>query len=149
MPDPRSPKPSPLKAALGRDWLSPSMRRFWTGIASLIALRRRYPELTDGRLDDVGVEFDEDQRWLAFSRGRVTVAFNLASTRRDRGGGQTIELASDDRGAHRRRQPVAAARLGRDRRRPDDPAIRLYATDVAEDGTVRLMPVKIRAQADV
>ena len=43
----------------------------------LIALRGRYPELRDGRLEYVAVEFDEDQRWLSFRRGRVTVAFNI------------------------------------------------------------------------
>jgi len=64
---------------------------------ALIALRRRYPELTDGRLTHVGVEFDEDERWLTFSRGRVTVAFNIGEfDARVAVDAQRIELASDE-----------------------------------------------------
>jgi maltooligosyltrehalose trehalohydrolase len=64
---------------------------------ALIALRRRYPELTDGRLEHVGVEFDEDERWLAYTRGRVTVAFNLGEFEaRIVVQGDRIELASVD-----------------------------------------------------
>ncbi|HYP23779.1 MAG TPA: malto-oligosyltrehalose trehalohydrolase [Actinomycetota bacterium] len=44
---------------------------------SLIALRREWPELTDGRLDRVEVDYDEDGRWLTTTRGRVTVECNL------------------------------------------------------------------------
>jgi maltooligosyltrehalose trehalohydrolase len=63
----------------------------------LIALRRRFPELTDGDLDYVGVEFDEDQRWLSFSRGRVTVAFNIGEYEaRLTVDGDALELASAD-----------------------------------------------------
>jgi len=46
---------------------------------ALIALRARYPELRDGRLANVEVRFDEDRHWLAFSRGRVSVAFNVSA----------------------------------------------------------------------
>jgi maltooligosyltrehalose trehalohydrolase len=45
----------------------------------LIALRRRVPQLTDGRLDGVDVRFDEDARWLVLGRGDVLVACNLAA----------------------------------------------------------------------
>ena len=44
---------------------------------ALIRLRGRYPELTDGNLGEVHVEFDEHARCLSFRRGRVTVAFNI------------------------------------------------------------------------
>jgi maltooligosyltrehalose trehalohydrolase len=64
---------------------------------ALIALRRRYPDLTDGRLEMVGVEFDEDQRWMTFERGRVTVAFNLGEMdARVAVNGRNITLASGD-----------------------------------------------------
>jgi maltooligosyltrehalose trehalohydrolase len=43
----------------------------------LIALRRGAADLTDGRLDQVGVSLDEDARWLAVERGAFTVAANL------------------------------------------------------------------------
>ncbi|MDQ3951536.1 MAG: malto-oligosyltrehalose trehalohydrolase [Actinomycetota bacterium] len=44
---------------------------------SLIALRREWPELTDGRLEGVEVDYDEDERWLTMARGRITVACNF------------------------------------------------------------------------
>ena len=43
----------------------------------LIALRRSTPELSDGRFDQVRVEYDEEARWLAFGHGPVTVVCNL------------------------------------------------------------------------
>ncbi|MDQ6728084.1 MAG: malto-oligosyltrehalose trehalohydrolase [Actinomycetota bacterium] len=43
----------------------------------LIALRRSTPALTDGRFDDVRVDYDEDRRWLVVAKGPVTVACNL------------------------------------------------------------------------
>ncbi|MGH7902617.1 MAG: malto-oligosyltrehalose trehalohydrolase [Candidatus Dormibacteraceae bacterium] len=43
----------------------------------LMRLRRRLPELTDGRLEAVRVAFDEPACWLLMGRGRVTVAVNL------------------------------------------------------------------------
>lgn len=45
----------------------------------LILLRAQMPELRDGRLDLTDVRFDEDARWLMVTRGRLTVACNLAS----------------------------------------------------------------------
>ncbi len=45
----------------------------------LVRLRRAHPELTDGRLDRVRVEWDEATRWLSMSRGRITLALNLAA----------------------------------------------------------------------
>jgi maltooligosyltrehalose trehalohydrolase len=44
----------------------------------LIALRRRTPRLTDGRLSDVQVRFDEDARWFVVARGDLRVVCNLA-----------------------------------------------------------------------
>ncbi len=43
----------------------------------LIELRRKIPSLSDGRLDRVGVNFDEKGKWLVVSRGPITVACNL------------------------------------------------------------------------
>jgi maltooligosyltrehalose trehalohydrolase len=43
----------------------------------LIALRRSTPTLTDGRLDAVACEFDDDAGWLVVRRGPVTVAGNI------------------------------------------------------------------------
>jgi maltooligosyltrehalose trehalohydrolase len=43
----------------------------------LIELRRKIPSLSDGRLDKVGVRFDENGKWLVVKRGPVVVACNL------------------------------------------------------------------------
>lgn len=43
----------------------------------LIALRRAIPDLSNGRLDQVEVRFDEDQEWLVAVRGAVAVACNF------------------------------------------------------------------------
>ncbi|MBD3219750.1 malto-oligosyltrehalose trehalohydrolase [bacterium] len=53
----------------------------------LIALRRRLPELRDGRLDRVRVEVGPDDAWLVVHRGPTAVVCNLA------GGSRTIPLA--------------------------------------------------------
>ena len=44
----------------------------------LIELRRRLPQLTDGRLDLVVTEHDEVQKWLTVERGLVTIVANFA-----------------------------------------------------------------------
>lgn len=43
----------------------------------LIQLRRREPDLADGRLDRVRTRLDETQRWLVVERGRIVLACNL------------------------------------------------------------------------
>jgi maltooligosyltrehalose trehalohydrolase len=47
----------------------------------LIALRRAVPELTDGRLDRVKVEFDEQAQWIVVRRGSVGIICNLSKAR--------------------------------------------------------------------
>ena len=64
---------------------------------ALLRLRRAHPELTDGDLARVRVDFDEAGRWLVMERGTITVACNLSSRRavvRLRGGGHRCLLAS-------------------------------------------------------
>lgn len=43
----------------------------------LIALRRSQPSLSDGRMQDVDVRFDERAKWLAVRRGNIEVICNL------------------------------------------------------------------------
>jgi maltooligosyltrehalose trehalohydrolase len=45
---------------------------------SLLDLRRRFPSLTDGRLQATKVHFDETARWLILSREPVLVVCNFA-----------------------------------------------------------------------
>jgi maltooligosyltrehalose trehalohydrolase len=42
----------------------------------LIVLRRQESALTHGELQDVGVSFDETQKWLRMTRGPIEVVFN-------------------------------------------------------------------------
>jgi maltooligosyltrehalose trehalohydrolase len=46
---------------------------------TLLALRRREPDLTDPRAARARVRFDETNRWLVLTRGRFDIAVNLAS----------------------------------------------------------------------
>jgi maltooligosyltrehalose trehalohydrolase len=45
----------------------------------LVALRRSTPELTDGRLTEVNVTFDERARWLVLKRGDIEIVSNFAA----------------------------------------------------------------------
>lgn len=45
---------------------------------SLIRLRRQLPELTDGRMEQTSVRFDETAQWLIMTRGSVLLVCNLA-----------------------------------------------------------------------
>jgi maltooligosyltrehalose trehalohydrolase len=48
----------------------------------LLALRRNLRDLTDGHLDKVEVEFDEDQRWILVRRGALLVVANVGESDR-------------------------------------------------------------------
>jgi maltooligosyltrehalose trehalohydrolase len=48
----------------------------------LIELRKRTPDLNDGRISAVRTTFDEDERWFVVERGRITVACNLSGSPR-------------------------------------------------------------------
>lgn len=43
----------------------------------LIKLRRAYPELTSGRLDEGSTLYDEEEKWLVTKRGSIWIAVNL------------------------------------------------------------------------
>ncbi len=45
---------------------------------TLIALRKATPELTDGALETVDVDFDEEDRWFTMQRGGIVVVSTLA-----------------------------------------------------------------------
>jgi maltooligosyltrehalose trehalohydrolase len=47
----------------------------------LISLRKEHAALMDGRLERVGVSFDEDAKWIVVRRSEVAVASNLAGAR--------------------------------------------------------------------
>jgi maltooligosyltrehalose trehalohydrolase len=44
----------------------------------LIALRKSHPELTDGSLKGMKVEYSEEEKWLAMRRGNLEIVINLS-----------------------------------------------------------------------
>ena len=71
---------------------SPDHVRMLDWYRALIDLRRRYPDLSDGNLRAVGVDFSEEQRWLAYTRGRATVAFNVGEFEARIGNSRGVEF---------------------------------------------------------
>jgi maltooligosyltrehalose trehalohydrolase len=64
------------------DWAEPGKaghRELLDWYRALIALRRAHPELTDPRLTEVRVDYDEAARRLVLTRGRLCVAANLGT----------------------------------------------------------------------
>jgi maltooligosyltrehalose trehalohydrolase len=64
------------------DWSQPGRepyRSFLDWYRTLLALRRARPELTDPRLDQVRVDYDEEARWLLVHRGPLRIAANLGA----------------------------------------------------------------------
>jgi maltooligosyltrehalose trehalohydrolase len=64
----------------------------------LIRLRRAHPSLTDGRMQDVDVRFDEKAAWVSVKRGEVEVVCNLSGERQAipvLGETSQVELCSD------------------------------------------------------
>jgi maltooligosyltrehalose trehalohydrolase len=47
----------------------------------LITLRKSHPELTDGSLKEMTVEYSEDEKWLAMRRGSLEIVVNLKNHR--------------------------------------------------------------------
>jgi maltooligosyltrehalose trehalohydrolase len=80
VPDPQD-KQTFLRSKL--DWAQPEREPYESLLSwyrSLIVLRRSRPELTDPRLDQVRVSYDEEARWLVVHRGPLRVAVNLGGS---------------------------------------------------------------------
>jgi maltooligosyltrehalose trehalohydrolase len=80
IPDPAAAETFALACLDWREPARPQHRRLLDWHRALIALRKRLPDLTDGRLEATSVQVDEEARWLTMTRGRVLVACNLAET---------------------------------------------------------------------
>ena len=77
VPDPQDPA---TFARSRLDWSEPEAehhRSMLMWYRELIALRRRYPDLTDPRLDRVHAYWGEAGRWLVVRRGQILIAANL------------------------------------------------------------------------
>ncbi|WP_274034392.1 malto-oligosyltrehalose trehalohydrolase [Streptomyces sp. MMBL 11-1] len=78
IPDPQDPATRDRSCL---DWAEPERgphARLLAWYRELIALRRTLPDLHDPDLASVKTAFDEDARWLAYRRGDLRIAVNLA-----------------------------------------------------------------------
>ncbi|WP_030592498.1 malto-oligosyltrehalose trehalohydrolase [Streptomyces anulatus] len=78
IPDPQDPATRDRSCL---DWSEPEREphaRLLAWYRRLIALRRTLPDLHDPDLASVKTAFDEDARWLAYRRGDLRIAVNLA-----------------------------------------------------------------------
>jgi maltooligosyltrehalose trehalohydrolase len=64
----------------------------------LIEIRRTYPDLTHGSLEELHVEYSEEEKWLVMRRGSIEVSANLGNhpLQRHLSAGASMLLASDD-----------------------------------------------------
>jgi maltooligosyltrehalose trehalohydrolase len=73
----------------------------WAWHRRLIKLRREIPTLSDGRLNQVRVSFDETSKWFVVKRGAVVIACNLNPSKQrvpaEIEPGSRLLLASDDK----------------------------------------------------
>jgi maltooligosyltrehalose trehalohydrolase len=77
VPDPQE-KETFLRSKL--DWAQPASEPHASLLSwyqALLALRRSRPELSDPRLDQVRVDYDEQARWLVVHRGSLRVVVNV------------------------------------------------------------------------
>lgn len=78
VPDPQDPATFAASKLNWSELAEPSHADLLDWHRELIRLRRREPDLSDGRLDRLETRFDEDARWLVVKRGTVCVVCNLA-----------------------------------------------------------------------
>lgn len=79
VPDPQDPatfRRSTLDWAEAGEPEHAALREFYR---TLIQLRRTEPDLADPWLPDLGIDFDEDRRWIVMRRGAVAIACNLGT----------------------------------------------------------------------
>ncbi|HYZ52039.1 MAG TPA: malto-oligosyltrehalose trehalohydrolase [Streptosporangiaceae bacterium] len=78
VPDPLSPRTVERSTLDWEEVAVPRHRSMLELYRALIALRHRYPELADPRLDRFTVESGPGERWLVLHRGSLRLACNLA-----------------------------------------------------------------------
>ncbi|MBO0692994.1 MAG: malto-oligosyltrehalose trehalohydrolase [Acidimicrobiaceae bacterium] len=77
VPDPQDPATHAASVLRWKEIDEPEHREMLAWYRRLIGLRATYPELTDGRLSAVAVDFDEDAGWMRVRRGRIVLACNV------------------------------------------------------------------------
>jgi maltooligosyltrehalose trehalohydrolase len=81
VPDPQDPETWRRSVLRWEELDEPSHAALLGWYRRLIALRRAEPSLSDGRLDNVDVRYDDDRQWLTMRRGPVQVVCNLSAGR--------------------------------------------------------------------
>ncbi len=79
VPDPQDPATRDRSVLDWSELSRPAHQRMFRWYASLVAERRRDPDLADDRLDALVVDADDDDAWLVLCHGRVRVVANLAA----------------------------------------------------------------------
>jgi maltooligosyltrehalose trehalohydrolase len=117
IPDPQHPTTIARSTLQWAELGAPAHADMLAWYRDLIALRRRTPDLADGRLDRIEVDTDEEQRWLVLRRPSSVVAANLATEQRTVAVDATsVLLASADvelRGGNLTLPPESVAILAR------------------------------------
>jgi maltooligosyltrehalose trehalohydrolase len=96
VPDPQDPETFQRSKL---DWAEVGVEphaRLWNVYRELIALRHREPDLADPWLDDLRIEYDEEQRWIVMHRGALAVACNLGKASATVPVAGTVVLAWDE-----------------------------------------------------
>ncbi len=89
VPDPQDPATFERSKLDWDEVASPEHASMLEWYRTLIAIRRRLPELSDGRREQVRVSYDVEQGWLVMARGAVTVVLNLGE------GALTLPVATE------------------------------------------------------
>lgn len=79
IPDPQDPQTFSRSKLDWREAQRPPHSDILQWYRALIQLRRRYPTLTDGRMESARIDFDESAGWLVMTRGPLMVACNLSA----------------------------------------------------------------------
>jgi maltooligosyltrehalose trehalohydrolase len=77
VPDPQDPKTFERSKL---DWAEVEVgahARLWNVYRDLISLRQREPDLADPWLNDLRIDYDEQDRWIVLYRGALAIACNL------------------------------------------------------------------------
>jgi maltooligosyltrehalose trehalohydrolase len=77
VPDPQAPETFKRSRLDWSERERPEHARVLDWYRRLIALRRSHPELRDGRLDQVIVEYDAQAGWLSLVRGGIAIVVNI------------------------------------------------------------------------
>jgi maltooligosyltrehalose trehalohydrolase len=96
IPDPQDPETF-LRSKL--DWEEADKAehaRLWDLYHQLITLRRNEPDLGDPWLEDLGVDYDEDEKWIVMRRGSLSIACNISDSPVTVPATGDVVLASDE-----------------------------------------------------